>query len=112
MRSFETLLPYDKAPVWTEFRKLPLEEQEKGLRDPEMRRRLVEAVQGYNLVTAVDANELREAEWDWLFPLYKPLPPHKSIAQIARESGKEPIDVMIDLALEKHLKRCCQSNAN
>jgi N-acyl-D-amino-acid deacylase len=105
MRSFETLLPYDKAPVWSEFRKLPLPEQERGLRDPEMRQKLVEAARGYKLVkTATDANQLRDVEWDWLFPLFKPMPPYKSIAQIAREQAKDPIDVMIDLALEENLK--------
>jgi N-acyl-D-aspartate/D-glutamate deacylase len=105
MRSFETLMPYDKAPVWAEFRKLPLAEQEKGLRDPAMRRKLVDVAKGYTLVkTATDANALRPAEWDWYFPFTKPLPPYKSVSEIARERGIDPIDCMIDLALESHLK--------
>ena len=33
--SFETTTPFDKLPVWSDFRKLPLAEQEAGLRDPE-----------------------------------------------------------------------------
>jgi N-acyl-D-amino-acid deacylase len=105
MRSFETVLPYDKAPVWAEFRKLPLAEQEKGLRDPAMRKKLVDAANGYKLVkAATDGNQIRDVEWDWLFPLFTPMPPYKSIAQIAKEQNKAPIDVMIDLALEKNLK--------
>jgi N-acyl-D-amino-acid deacylase len=105
MRSFETVLPYDKAPVWADFRKLPLAEQERGLRDPAMRKRLVDAAKGYKLVkAATDGNQLRDVDWDWLFPLFTPMPPYKSIAQIAKEQSKDPIDVMIDLALEKHLK--------
>lgn len=105
MRSFETLMPYDKAPVWSEFRMLPLADQEAGLRDPKMRAKLVEAARSYKLVkTETDVNALREAEWDWYFPLDKPLPPYKSVGEIAREHGVDPIETMIDLALEKHLK--------
>ena len=31
-------------------------------------------------------------------------PPYRSIAQIAAEQNKDPVEVIIDLALEKHLK--------
>jgi N-acyl-D-amino-acid deacylase len=41
--SFETSLPFDRLPVWRELRALPLAEQRVRLRDPELRRRLVEA---------------------------------------------------------------------
>ena len=41
--SFESTLPFDKAPVWSEIRKLPLAEQEAALRNPAMRAKLVEA---------------------------------------------------------------------
>ena len=49
--------------------------------------------------------EARTPDFDYLFVLDKPLPPYRSIAQIAREADKDPLDVMIDLALEKHLKQ-------
>src|SRR5262249_12385509 len=42
--SFETVTPFDRLPVWCEIRKLPLAEQEAKLRDPEIRRQLIEAV--------------------------------------------------------------------
>ena len=42
--SFETVTPFDKLPVWRELRTLPLAEQEAKLRDPDLRRKLVEAV--------------------------------------------------------------------
>src|SRR6266481_2707261 len=41
--SFKTSLPFDRLPVWKELRVLPLEEQKRRLRDPEMKRRLIEA---------------------------------------------------------------------
>jgi N-acyl-D-aspartate/D-glutamate deacylase len=36
--------------------------------------------------------------------MYRTLPPYRSVAEIARERGQEPIETVIDLALEKHLK--------
>ena len=41
--SFKTNLPFDRLPVWKELRALPLEEQKRRLRDPELRARLVAA---------------------------------------------------------------------
>jgi hypothetical protein len=41
--SFETRTPFDKAPVWCDIRKLPLDQQETALRNPELRARLIEA---------------------------------------------------------------------
>jgi N-acyl-D-aspartate/D-glutamate deacylase len=41
--SFKTQLPFDRLPVWKELRALPLGEQQTRLRDPELRKKLVEA---------------------------------------------------------------------
>src|SRR2546421_531905 len=41
--SFKTQMPFDRLPVWKDIRKLPLAEQRQKLRDPELRRKLVEA---------------------------------------------------------------------
>jgi len=107
--SFETTTPFDKAPVWCDIRKLPLAEQEAALRNPDVRRKMVEAAHerirsGGQTVGA----EPRRPEFDWLFVLDKPLPPYRSIGEIAREQNKDPIEVMIDFALEKHLKQFFQ----
>ncbi|MCZ6636669.1 MAG: amidohydrolase family protein [Alphaproteobacteria bacterium] len=106
LRSFETFMPYDNAPVWKAFRKLPLDQQEKGLRDPVMRARLVDAAHNHTRETDPSLNNvlLRDVDWDWIFPMYKTLPPYRSVAEIAAERGGDVIEVMIDLALEKHLK--------
>jgi len=104
--SFESTLPFDNTPVWSDVRKLPLAEQEAALRNPEMRAKLMDAARDYMKVRhSVVGAEARPPDFDYLFVLDKPLPPYRSIAQIARESGKDPLDVMIDLALEKHLKQ-------
>ncbi|PYU98761.1 MAG: hypothetical protein DMG10_27335, partial [Acidobacteria bacterium] len=104
--SFESTLPFDRTPVWSDMRKRPLAEQEAALRNPDLRRALLDAARDY--MTKPDRSvgaEARKPNFDSLFVLDKPLPPYHSIAQIARESAKDPLDVMIDLSLEKHLKQ-------
>ena len=46
----------------------------------------------------------RPIDWNWIFPFDRPLPPYRSVADLAKESGKEPIEICIDLAVEKHLR--------
>ncbi|MDH3239876.1 MAG: amidohydrolase family protein [Alphaproteobacteria bacterium] len=106
LRSFETFMPYDNAPVWKEFRTWPLAEQEKGLRDPDMRAKLVEVARNHKRETDPSLNNvmLRDVDWNWIFPLYNTLPPFRSVAEIAAERGTDAIEAMIDMALEKHLK--------
>ena len=102
--SFETAMPFDRMPVWSDIRKLPLAEQEAALRNPQIRQQLVKAVNESSGVRAVGA-EPRRANFDWMFVMDKPNPPHRSVAEIARAAGKDPVDVIIDLALEKDLKQ-------
>lgn len=104
--SFETVTPFDRLPVWREIRRLPLAEQEAKLRDPEIRQRLVAAV--HQTPRSRDRGvgaEARAANFKWLFPMDKPLPPYRSVAEIAGELNKDPVEVFIDLALEKRLKQ-------
>src|SRR3546814_14403949 len=89
--SFETATPYDFIPVWKDFRKLPLADQEKGLRNPEMRKKLVDAVHAHTHKPdhALPNLYQRPVDWNWVFPITQPLPPHPSIADIAKEPGQE-----------------------
>jgi N-acyl-D-amino-acid deacylase len=106
MRSFETVTPYDKFPIWSDFRQLPLEQQEKGLRDPEMRRKLVDAARNTQRSDhpGLPAYYLQGVDWDWIFPYESPMPPHRSMAELAKQRGVDPLDLFIDLALEQNLK--------
>jgi N-acyl-D-aspartate/D-glutamate deacylase len=102
--SFETNMPYDKLPVWRDLRKRPLAEQEAALRNPEMRAKLVAAA--YERVEGRPVGpEARHANYKWLFPLVKATPPYRSVAEIAEAEHKDPVDVVIDLALAKNLKQ-------
>ena len=46
----------------------------------------------------------RPVDWDWVFPYDHTLPPFRSISDVAKERGIEPVDAFLDLALEHHLK--------
>ena len=106
LRSFETMTPFDKRPLWSEIRQLPLAEQEKAFRDPEIKKKLVEIAAGHKQENNPLFHNvlLRPVDYDWMFPHYHPLPPYKSLAEIAKERHQHPAETMIDLALEKHLK--------
>ena len=104
--SFETTMPFDRLPVWRDIRKLPLAEQEAALRNPETRRQLIAAVhetprEGNKIVGA----EPRRANFKWLFVMDKASPPHRSVADIAAEQNKDPVEVILDLALAKNMKQ-------
>ena len=100
--SFKTQLPFDRLPVWKELRALPLEQQKRRLSDPEWRRRLVEAARERDQRRAI-GTEARPAVYDWLFVMDTVEGPHRSVAEVARERGVDPVEAMIDLALEKDL---------
>jgi N-acyl-D-amino-acid deacylase len=106
MRSFETVTPFDKFPVWSDFRQLPLNDQIKGLRDPAMRKKLVDAAN--NTQRSNDPSLpnylLAALDWDWIFPYENPLPPHRSVADVARDRKVDPTEAFIDLCLEEDLK--------
>jgi N-acyl-D-aspartate/D-glutamate deacylase len=83
-----------------------LAEQEAALRDPETRKRLVAAALAFaqKPETGVASEVRTQVDYDWIYPLERMTPPFRNITTIARETGKQPIDVVIDMALEKHLK--------
>ena len=101
--SFETRLPFDRVPEWEPLRARPLAEQREALRDAALRARLVTAANeaDYGRVVGADA---RRPDYDWLFLMERPTGPHRSIADIARERGLDPVEAMIRLALERDLR--------
>ena len=102
--SFRTSLPFDRLPVWKELRALPLAEQRQRLRDPALRRRLVDAARERDERRAIGA-EPRPAAYEWIFLFDRVDGPRRSVADVAPERGLDPVEAMIDLALEKDLER-------
>jgi len=103
--SFESTTPFDRMPVWREIRRLPLAEQEAALRNPETRRALVKAAHEEPRNREGVGAEPRGVNFKYLYLMDQPNPPHRSVQEIADEAGKDPVEVFIDLALEKHLKQ-------
>ena len=102
--SFETQLPFDKWELWREMRAKPLAEQKKALLDPDMRRRLVDIASKPYEGPLVRGAEARPPEWDWIYAMDKIEGPHKSMADLARQKNTHPVELMIDMALERDMK--------
>ena len=105
--SFETNTPFDRLPTWRRLKKMgSLAEKEAALRDPDFRRTLVEEAHAQEPDGGRGTGpEARAADYDWLYVMDSPNPPHRSVAEIAAAQGKDPVEVFIDLALDKGLKQ-------
>jgi N-acyl-D-aspartate/D-glutamate deacylase len=102
--SFETATPFDGREVWRDVRKLPLEQQKKALRDPETRRKLIESANRADIGRNAAGAEARPPEWDLFYVMDRIARPHRTVGEIAKERGIQPVEAMIDLALEHDLK--------
>ncbi len=105
--SFETNTPFDRLPSWRRLKKMgSLAEKEAALRDPDFRRTLVEEARAQEPDGGRGTGpEARAADYDWLYVMDSPNPPHRSVAEVAAAEGKDPVEVFIDLALDKGLKQ-------
>jgi len=105
LMSFETRMPFDKYPVWKEIRQKSLAEQEAALRDPETRAALVASARGDDPDPKKAAGpEIRRPNYDWLLLMDTIEGPHKTVSQLAEELGMDPVDAMIEVALQHKLK--------
>src|SRR5262245_15371932 len=100
--SFKTPLPFDHLPVWNELRALPLDQQRHRLRDPELRKKLIEATSARSDRRAL-GTEAQPADYDWIQVFDTVEGPHRVVAEVARERGQHPAETMIDLALAPDL---------
>jgi N-acyl-D-aspartate/D-glutamate deacylase len=103
--SLKSYLPFDVLPAWKPIRALPIDEQKKRLRDPEVRRALVAAeaamkprdkvFQGGGAATT----DPRKPDYANLFALKGVDWDDPSVEQLSRTRGQHPVEVMIDLSL-------------
>jgi N-acyl-D-aspartate/D-glutamate deacylase len=99
MSSFRTQLPFDSLPEWREIRGLPLEELRVVLRDVDVRKRLVWSAHNGAYGKAL-GGQARRPDFERMQVMAKPVPPHVTVAEAARARGVDPVELMIDLALE------------
>jgi N-acyl-D-amino-acid deacylase len=102
--SFKTQIPFDALAEWKEFRSWPLAEQRTALRDPSMRAGLLDAARSGSWAKGVGA-EARKPEYDWIRVMDSPLPPWRSVADVAAERGIDPAECMLDLATESDFEQ-------
>ena len=88
--SFKTQTPFDHLPVWKDVRALPLAEQRRQLRDPDMRRRLI-AASGESDGRRPLGTEAKLADYDRLLVFDTVEGPHRTVAEVARETVPERV---------------------
>jgi N-acyl-D-amino-acid deacylase len=103
--SLKSYLPFDVLPAWKPIRALPMAEQMKKLRDPSVRRELVEAearmkprdnvFQGGGAATT----DPRKPDYANLFAMKGVDWDDPTVDQLAKARGQHPVEVMIDLSL-------------
>jgi N-acyl-D-amino-acid deacylase len=105
--TLKTAQHFDALPSWKPVMLLPLEERKQAFRDPEIRAKLhLEAVETPN--NPRHAGDFTR-RWDLQFVFRPALAKNqhlkgKSVAEIARDQGKDVLDVFLDLALEEELE--------
>jgi N-acyl-D-amino-acid deacylase len=105
LQSFKTRLSFDTLPSWQALRDLPLERQRVLLQDGEVRAKLVHAAhhEEYKPVGAADPFE---PDFERIFIMRSAHNVNPSVAAEARTRGLDPVELMIDLALESDFDIC------
>jgi N-acyl-D-amino-acid deacylase len=104
--SLKSYLPFDVLPTWKQVRTLPLAEQKRRLADPATRRQLVaeearmkprdNVFQGGGAATT----DPRKPDYDNLFVMRGVEWNDPTVAQLAAQRRANPVETIIDLALE------------
>lgn len=102
--SFETTTPMDKLAVWSELRAKPLAEQKAAFQDPAVRQQLIQAFENAPRGERTVGAEARRADFNRMFVMTKPTLPFPSVADMAKERGVHPIELMLDLAVETDMR--------
>jgi N-acyl-D-amino-acid deacylase len=103
IHSFKTQTPFDKLPLWKEIRKLPLAEQKAKFQDPTMRAKLVEAARA-KVENTSRGTEARPGAYESLLVLDDVHGTHRSVVEIAKQRQCDPVEVMMDLAVERDME--------
>ena len=98
--SFLTTTPFDNWEVWKDVRALPLAEQKQKLADPAIKAKLIEVANREYTGPRVVGAEARPPNWDYVYPMADMSYDQPSMADLARQRAVDPVELMIDLALE------------
>ena len=101
--SFKSRLQFDDFPEWAAVRALPIEEQRKAFSDPEQRKRLVAATKSGKYRTG--GGEPRKPQYENMYVMYSAVSRNPSVAELAAKRNVDPVEVMMDLALESNFNQ-------
>ena len=101
-QSFRTRLGFDKLAEWQQVRDQPYEAQQVLLRDADIRRRLVHAAHHGDYGRSFGP-EASRPKFDSMRILQSLYPPNPTVAEEASRRGVDPVEAMIDIALEHDL---------
>jgi N-acyl-D-aspartate/D-glutamate deacylase len=99
-QSFHSQLSFDNLPAWQELRRQPLDVQKELLRQPGTRARLVHEAH-HGDYGAASGPEARKPDWAHMRVLLDVYPPNPTIEDEAVRRGVDPVEAMIDIALER-----------
>jgi N-acyl-D-aspartate/D-glutamate deacylase len=99
VQSFRTSLRFDIIPEWKELRAKPLDEQRRLLQDREVRARLIHAAHHGDY--GKERGDSSKPKYDKLQVMQSAYLPNPSVQQLADQRGVDPVELMIDLALEQ-----------
>ena len=113
MLSFKTQMPFDRWDLWSDIRALSLDDQKRQLRDPDLRKRLVEIANGEAPRNRIVGVEARPPDYDHLYVMDSMVGEQRLLKDVAGERGVNPVALMIDLSLESDFDQFfCQPAAN
>jgi N-acyl-D-aspartate/D-glutamate deacylase len=98
--SFLTRLGFDSLAEWQAVRRHPLQEQRRLLQDREIRDRLVHAAHSGDYGPAAGP-EAGRPDFGRMQVLDSPYLPNPSVSQVAQARGVDPVEAMIQIALER-----------
>jgi N-acyl-D-aspartate/D-glutamate deacylase len=101
-QSFLTKLAFDSLEEWQDLRRRSLDEQRVMLRDPIVRRKLVDAAHHGTYGRAI-GTEATKPKFETMQVLLTPYMPNPTVAEEATRRGVDPVEAMIDIALEHDL---------
>ena len=103
MSSFKSQLPFDTLPEWAQARADGQEVFFQRLRDLKTRLALIDVARNAQY-SATFGGEARPPVFERMQVLESPVPPHRTVAEVAAERGIDPVEAMVDLGLESNFE--------
>ena len=104
--SFRGRLQFDDLAEWKEVRNLPFEDQRVAFSDPERKKRLIEATK--TGIYRTGGGDPRKPNFDNMYVVQSAVSKNPTVAQLAAQRGVEPVELMINLALETNFDQLFQ----